>query len=419
MSSSKPSKKAPLKVLVVFGTRPEAIKMAPVVRSLRKRPNDFKTTVVVTAQHRTMLDQVMKLFNITSDYDLDIMQQNQSLEHVVTQVILQLGPILEKEKPDVVLVHGDTVTTFAATLSAFYHKIPVGHVEAGLRSYDMANPFPEESNRVLADHICSLHFAPTHQAKENLLKENISPERIFVTGNTVTDALFIAIKEPHHWTDPTLKALFDPSKKSDGTKPAGRMILLTAHRRENLGTALEAVFRGLRRIVDKHPGVYIVYPVHLNPNVQKTAQAVLGNHPRIYLIPPVDYLDLVNLLEKAHIVVTDSGGIQEEAPALGKPVLVLRKVTERPEAVAAGTAKIIGVEEQGVYQDVNELLTNQRIYERMANAVNPYGDGKATLRILDAIRFHFGVWNERPAEFLGDVASAPTSLWPRRRKSDY
>jgi len=409
-------RKSPLKVLCVFGTRPEAIKMAPVVRSLRKRPNDFKTTIVVTAQHRAMLDQVLSLFHISSDYDLNIMQQNQSLEYVVTQVLGQLGPILEKEKPDVALVHGDTITTFAAALSAFYHRIPVGHVEAGLRSYDAANPFPEESSRVLADHLCSLHFAPTHQAKKNLLKENIAPGGIFVTGNTVTDALFIAMKEPHQWTDPTLKALFDPKTQTDATQPAARLILLTAHRRENHGAPLENVFRGLRRVVDEHPGVYVVYPVHLNPNVQKAAQAALGGHARIHLIPPIDYLDLVNLLEKSYLVVTDSGGIQEEAPALGKPVLVLRKVTERPEAVKAGTARIIGVEEAGVYKSVNELLVNQRAYERMANAVNPYGDGKATLRILDAIRFHFGVWNERPAEFRGDGSAPPVSLWPRRKR---
>jgi UDP-N-acetylglucosamine 2-epimerase (non-hydrolysing) len=412
------SKKQPLKVLTVFGTRPEAIKMAPVVRSLRKRPADFKTTVVVTAQHRQMLDQVMELFHITSDHDLNVMQQNQSLEHVVTEVINKLGPILEAEKPDIVLVHGDTVTTFAAALSAFYHRIPVGHVEAGLRSYDMANPFPEESNRVLTDHLCALHFAPTHQARRNLLKENVDKNRIFVTGNTVTDALFIAMKEPHQWTEPKLKALFDPKSHSEATAPAHRMILVTAHRRESLGPALENVFRALRRIVEDHPGVYIVYPVHLNPSVQKTAEKVLGGHPNIHLIPPIDYLDLVNLLERTYLVVTDSGGIQEEAPALGKPVLVLRKVTERPEAVQAGTAKVIGVEEEGVYKAVDELLTNQRTYERMANAVNPYGDGKATLRILDAIRFHFGLWKERPAEFLGDKPEESASLWPRRRRTD-
>jgi UDP-N-acetylglucosamine 2-epimerase (non-hydrolysing) len=282
----------------------------------------------------------------------------------------------------------------------------------------MHNPFPEESNRVLTDHLCSLHFAPTHQAKENLLKENIDREKIFVTGNTVTDALFIAMKEPHHWTDSVLKYLFNPSVQTDATQPAARMILVTAHRRENHGAPLDNVFRALRRIVEDNPGVYIVYPVHLNPNVQKSAQAILGKHPKIHLIPPIDYLDLVNLLEKAYIVVTDSGGIQEEAPALGKPVMVLRKVTERPEAVAAGTAKVVGVEEEGVYEDVKELLNNQRVFERMANAVNPYGDGKATLRILDAIRYHFKVWNERPAEFMGDLASAPHSLWPRRRKHE-
>ena len=394
--------KPPIKVMAVFGTRPEAIKMAPVCRSLRKRPNDFKTLIVLTAQHRTMLDQVMTLFSITADHDLNIMQQNQTLEYVVTEVIQKITPILKNEKPDIVLVHGDTVTTFAAALAAFYQNVPVGHVEAGLRSYDMHNPFPEESNRVLTDHLCTLHFAPTHQAEENLLKENIGQKKIFVTGNTVTDALFIAMKEPHRWTDPALKALFDPDKLTDATQPAARMILVTAHRRENHGAPLDNVFRALRRVVDELPGVYIVYPVHLNPNVQKSARAVLGNHPKIHLIAPIDYLDMVHIMEKAYMVVTDSGGIQEEAPALGKPVLVLRKVTERPEAVAAGTAKVIGVEEQGVYQDVKELLNNPRVYERMANAVNPYGDGKATLRILDAIRFHFKVWDERPAEFMGD-----------------
>jgi UDP-N-acetylglucosamine 2-epimerase (non-hydrolysing) len=410
-------KKSPIKVMVVFGTRPEAIKMAPVCRSLLKRPSDFKTVVVITAQHRTMLDQVMTLFKIQPDHDLNIMQQNQTLEYVVTEVIEKVTPILKAEKPDIVLVHGDTVTTFAAALSAFYQRIPVGHVEAGLRSYDMHNPFPEESSRVLTDDLCTMHFAPTHQAKENLLKENINPEKIFVTGNTVTDALFIALKEPHQWSDPTLKHLLDPHHLTDATQPAARMILVTAHRRENHGAPLDNVFRALRRTVEDNPGVYIVYPVHLNPNVQKSAQAVLGNHPKIHLIPPIDYLDLVNLLEKAYVVVTDSGGIQEEAPALGKPVLVLRKVTERPEAVAAGTAKVIGVDEEEVYESIRELLSNQRVYERMANAVNPYGDGKATLRILDAIRYHFKVWDERPAEFMGDLAS-PHSLWPRRRKHE-
>jgi len=389
-----------LSVLLVFGTRPEAIKMAPLVRSLRQRAKEFKTTVVLTAQHRQMLDQVMDLFRITSDYDLNVMQKDQTLEHVVTQVLNGLGPILDHEKPDIVLVHGDTITTFAAALSAFYHRVPVGHVEAGLRSYDKANPFPEESNRVLADHLCTLFFAPTPQARENLLKENIPSNGVFVTGNTVTDALFIALQEKHAWTDPTLKTLFN-DQRGDAT----RYILLTAHRRENLGAPLERVFKGLRRAVDDTPDVAVVYPVHLNPNVQKTAQAVLGGHPRIHLIPPVDYLDLVHLMERSTLVVTDSGGIQEEAPALGKPVLVLRKVTERPEAVAAGTAAIIGVDEQGVYRKVRELLTDKRAYDQMANAVNPYGDGRATERTLDAIRYHFQIQSNRPEEFRGDTAA--------------
>jgi len=388
-----PAKKKRIHVLSVFGTRPEAIKMAPVVRALRQSASDFKTTVVVTAQHRSMLDQVMKLFGITSDYDLNIMQKDQTLEHIVTAVLLQLAPILEKEKPDIVLVHGDTTTTLAAALSAYYHRIPVGHVEAGLRSYDHANPFPEESNRVLADHLCTLHFAPTHQSRENLLKENIPAKKIFVTGNTVTDALFIAIHAKHRWENPTLRSLM--GKES-------RLILVTAHRRENHGAPLEQVFKGLRKVVETHPNVSVVYPVHLNPHVQKSAKAILSGHPRIHLLPPVNYLDLVHLMEKSFLVVTDSGGIQEEAPALGKPVLVLRKVTERPEAVAAGTAEIVGVEEKGIVKKISELLTNAQSYERMANAVNPYGDGQATGRILDAIRYHFGRRTKRPAEFRGD-----------------
>lgn len=395
--------KQPLKVACVFGTRPEAIKMAPVVRSLRKRPEDFSTCVIVTAQHRMMLDQVMDLFHIGSDYDLDIMIRDQTLEHVTTQVLDKLAALWQKEAPDLILVQGDTVTTFAAALSAFYHRIAIGHVEAGLRSFDKANPFPEESSRMLTDALSTLYFAPTHQAKENLLEENVPKERIFVTGNTVTDALIIALHEPHHWTARELQKIFDPAGATHATQPGSELILVTAHRRENHGRPLENVFRALRRIVAAHPGVYVIYPVHLNPNVQRTAQEILGGDPRIHLIPPVDYLDLVNLLKRCHLVVTDSGGIQEEAPALGKPVLVLRKVTERPEAVAAGTAKVIGVDEEGVYQELHRLLTDQRIYKRMANAVNPYGDGKATLRILDAIRFHFGLWDERPAEFLGDL----------------
>jgi UDP-N-acetylglucosamine 2-epimerase (non-hydrolysing) len=316
-------------------------------------------------------------------------------------VVEKITPILKDEKPDFVLVHGDTVTTFAAALAAFYQKIPVGHVEAGLRSYDMENPFPEESNRVLTDHLCAMHFAPTHQARENLLKENIAPEKITVTGNTVTDALFLAMKLPHEWTEPALKKIFASPKSASG-RGEERMILVTAHRRENHGAPLDNVFRALRRVADDNPGVSIIYPVHLNPNVQASARTGLANHPRIHLVPPVDYLDLVHLMEEAYLVVTDSGGIQEEAPALGKPVLVLRKVTERPEAVAAGTAKVVGVDEQDVYQNITELLRDPKAYARMANAVNPYGDGKVTPRILDAIRYFFKRSDERPAEFMGD-----------------
>jgi UDP-N-acetylglucosamine 2-epimerase (non-hydrolysing) len=382
-----------MKVLSVFGTRPEAIKMAPLVRSLREHSGDFVSRVVVSAQHRHMLDQVMRLFEITSDYDLNIMQSNQTLEHIVNSVLGRLGPILDSEKPDMVLVHGDTTTTFAASLSAFYHRIPVGHVEAGLRSYDKANPFPEESNRVLADHLCTLHFAPTHRAGENLLKENIPAGGIFVTGNTVIDALKFAVKRNHAWTHNSLKEL---------SLADSRVILVTAHRRENLGEVMAGIFRALRRVAEKHPDVKIVYPVHLNPRVQNVAKEVLGNHPRIHLIPPVDYLDLINLMKLSYLVVTDSGGIQEEAPALGKPVLVLRKVTERPEAVSAGTARVAGVEEQKVFEEIDRLLVDQPEYEHMANAVNPYGDGGASARILDALKYHSGVSKKPPEEFEGD-----------------
>jgi len=390
----------PLRLAVIFGTRPEAIKMAPVCRALRGKSSDYKTSIIVTAQHRDMLDQVMGLFGLSSDHDLNIMQQNQTLDFILTQTLSKLTPILNKEKPDLVLVHGDTLTTFAAALAAFYLHIPVGHVEAGLRSYDTDNPFPEESNRVLTDHLSALHFAPTHQARQNLLKENIPEGRIFVTGNTVTDALKMALQETHRWSDPILQKLF-----SAGI-PEARMILLTAHRRENLGAPMENVFRALRRTIEDHPDTILIYPVHLNPKVQDCARRVLGSHPRIHLIPPVDYHDLVNLLQRSHLVVTDSGGIQEEAPVLGKPVLVLRKVTERPEAVAAGTARVIGVEEKPVYDQLHELLSNQSAYARMANAINPYGDGKATPRILDAIAYHFGLLSQRPEEFLGDLAAS-------------
>jgi UDP-N-acetylglucosamine 2-epimerase (non-hydrolysing) len=415
----------PLKIFAVFGTRPEAIKMAPLCRAL-KADSSFELQVLLTAQHRKMLDQVMDLFRIPPDHDLNIMQDNQTLEHVVTQVLTRLGPLLEKERPDLVLVHGDTVTTFAAALSAFYHKVPVGHVEAGLRSYDMENPFPEESNRVLADHLCALHFAPTHAALKNLRRENISAKGIFVTGNTVIDALKIATAQPHDWKEPALANLFKASEDSSSPAASGggsimaakgrdgfpptirgndgrRLILLTAHRRENHGAPLEQVFRGLRRVIDEESDTTMIYPVHLNPKVQKPAKEILSGHPRIHLIPPVDYLDLVNLMKRATLVVTDSGGIQEEAPALGKPVLVLRKVTERPEAVKAGTARVIGVEEERVYRSVRELLTRPSLYRRMANAVNPYGDGKATARILESIQFYFGRRPRRPAEFRGDL----------------
>lgn len=393
----------PFHVMAVFGTRPEAIKMAPVLRRLRKQ-GDLKTSVVLTGQHREMLDQVLSLFHIRPDTDLRLMQPGQSLEHVVTEVLNRLGPVLESAQPNLVLVHGDTVTTFAAALSAFYHRIPVGHVEAGLRSQDMANPFPEEANRVLADHLCSLHFAPTAGARRNLRREGIAAERIFVTGNTVTDALLLALEQRRPWANPHVKALME--RTGDAGAKKTRFILLTAHRRENHGAPLEQVLRALRRVVDDNADVRLIYPVHLNPAVQKSATEILSGHPRIHLLPPLDYLDLVRLMEASTLIVTDSGGIQEEAPTLGKPVLVLRKVTERPEAVAAGTAAVIGVQEDRVYKEVTRVLSQPRVYARMANAVNPYGDGRAAGRIVDIIRYRFGLGGRRPADFA-----------PRRRRA--
>lgn len=377
-----------LNIVTVFGTRPEAIKMAPLCRALRERSSEFSSTIIVTAQHRSMLDQVLSHFRLRADVDLNIMQANQSLDHIATSVLSRLGPALDRIRPDLVLVHGDTTTTFAAALSAFYRKIPVGHVEAGLRSYDYENPFPEESNRVLADHLCTLHFAPTAAARKNLLRERIPARGIFVTGNTVIDALRWSLKH-------------QPGALPVRRLRASRLILLTAHRRENHGEPLVQVFRGLRRVVEAHPDTVLVYPVHLSPHVQAPAHSILGRHPRIHLIPPVDYAQMATLLKAATLVVTDSGGLQEEAPALGKPVLVLRKVTERPEAVRAGTARVIGVEEGRVFRSVSRLLSDPAAYRRMAQAVNPYGDGHAVPRIVDAIRYHFGLRKVRPKEFEG------------------
>jgi UDP-N-acetylglucosamine 2-epimerase (non-hydrolysing) len=369
--------------------------MAPLVKEFQKRRSEFITNVCVTAQHRQMLDEVLGVFRITPDHDLNIMQDGQTLYHITSAALCRMEQVLTDEKPDMVLVHGDTTTTFAASLAAFYQKIPVGHVEAGLRSYNRRHPFPEEANRLLTDAICDLYFAPTSTSRKALLRENMSADRIFVTGNTVIDALYMALAQKRPFNAPQLKQLFAPSK----TRSQSRLILVTAHRRENFGKPLENAFTALRRVAERYEDVRIVYPVHLNPNVQEPAKRILGNVKNIHLLPPVNYPDLANLIQRATLVVTDSGGLQEEAPSLGKPVLVLREVTERPEAVKAGTVKIVGTDEKKVFGEICRTLENRRQYEKMARAVNPYGDGKACSRTVEAVRYYFGFRSARPSEF--------------------
>lgn len=376
-----------LKVMTVFGTRPEAIKMAPLVLELEKA-KDIESLVCITAQHREMLDMVMELFNIKADYDLNIMQANQTLTGITTRAIDGLSKVFEEARPDVVLVHGDTTTTFCGSLAAFYNHIPVGHVEAGLRTYDKYSPFPEEINRCLTGTIAEYHFAPTLNNKNNLVKEQKRGD-IFITGNTVIDAIKYTVKPDYVFRDPALQTL-DFSK---------RTILVTAHRRENLGKPLENICKAILAVVNDTPDVQVVYPVHLNPKVRETAFGVLGSHDRIHLIDPLDVDELHNLMSRCYLVMTDSGGLQEEAPSLGKPVLVLRTETERPEAVYAGTVKMAGCEYDEIYKLARELLTSEKAYNEMAHAVNPYGDGKASERIVDALRYSFGLSTKAPEEF--------------------
>ncbi|KRQ87743.1 UDP-N-acetylglucosamine 2-epimerase [Caloramator mitchellensis] len=378
-----------IKVMTIFGTRPEAIKMAPLVKELEKR-EQFESIVCVTAQHREMLDQVLELFKIKPDYDLNIMQQRQSLSGITTRVLEGLEEIFKKSQPDIVLVHGDTTTTFAGSLAAFYNQIKVGHVEAGLRSFNKYFPFPEEMNRKLTGAISDLHFAPTKTAKENLLREGVKQEDIFVTGNTVIDAMNTTVEKSYRFETEELNEINYKNKK---------VIMVTAHRRENWGEPLENICTALRRIAEDFEEVEIIYLVHLNPAVKEVAYKVLGDVPRVHLLPPLDTKETHNLMNKSYMVVTDSGGLQEEAPHLGKPVLVLRDVTERPEAVSAGTAKIIGTDKENVYQNIKNLLTDKEAYNKMANAINPYGDGKASERIADSILYYFGIYKKRPDEF--------------------
>ena len=380
-----------IKVMTVFGTRPEAIKMAPVVLELKKYPDLITPIVAVTAQHRDMLDQVLNLFNIKPDYDLNIMAQGQTLFDITTKAMNGLNEVLSKEKPDIVLVHGDTTTTFAGALAAYYHETAVGHVEAGLRTYNKYSPFPEELNRKLTGVIADLHFAPTDTASGNLKAEGTKEDKIFVTGNTVIDALHKTVTDDFKFDDEKL-ANIDYENK--------RIILVTTHRRENLGEPMRHVYKALKDIVNEFDDVEIVFPVHKNPKVREVVNEELGNIEAVHLIDPLDYEPFANLMHRAFLVLTDSGGIQEEAPSLGKPVLVLRDTTERPEAVKAGTVKLIGTERQKVYEETKYLLTDHDEYQRMANTCNPYGDGKASKRIIEAILYHYGLSQEKPDSFI-------------------
>lgn len=378
-----------IKVMTVFGTRPEAIKMAPVVLELQKHADRIQTIVAVTAQHRQMLDQVLDLFQITPDYDLDIMSQGQTLYDITTKSLMGLKDVLAKEKPDLVLVHGDTTTTFAGALASYYQQVPVGHVEAGLRTGDIYSPFPEEMNRKLTGAIAAIHFAPTATAKANLLKENVNPSHIYVTGNTVIDALMTTVAGDDDFGDDLKDVDFQNH----------RVILLTTHRRENLGEPMRHIYKALRRIIEEIPDTEIVFPVHRNPLVRKVVEEELAGVDRIHLIDPMEYEPFANLMSLSSLVLTDSGGIQEEAPSLSKPVLVLRNTTERPEAVEAGTVRLIGTDKDVVYAETKRLLTDQAAYDAMSNAVNPYGDGKASQRIVQAILHAFAGEEAVPADF--------------------
>lgn len=378
-----------IKAMTVFGTRPEAIKMAPLALELAKR-EEFDAKVCVTAQHRQMLDQVLEIFGIKPDYDLDIMKERQSLVGITTRVLSGLDEVIKKEKPDVVLVHGDTSTTFAGALAAFYNQVKIGHVEAGLRTYDKYSPFPEEMNRCLTGVMADFHFSPTVANKNNLLKENVCEKNIYITGNTVIDALRSTVKDDYEFNDKTLAELDFSSKK---------VILVTAHRRENLGEPLRNICEALKDIVTRYNDVHIVYPVHLNPAVREVANEVLGGLERVSLIEPVNVDDLHNAISRCYMVMTDSGGLQEEAPSLAKPVIVLRNETERPEAVEAGTVKVAGVEKENIIALATELIENKEAYSSMAHAANPYGDGNASKRIADALLYEFGIKKERVADF--------------------
>ena len=377
------------KIMLVFGTRPEAIKMAPLVKEFQKYPDKFKTIVCVTGQHREMLDQVLRIFEITPDYDLNIMKQGQDLYDVTSRVLLGMRDVLKEVQPDIVLVHGDTTTSTAAALAAFYQQIPVGHVEAGLRTHNIYSPWPEEMNRQLTGRIATYHFAPTPLSKQNLLAENVKPEQIAVTGNTVIDALYMVVDKiksnkelDKELEEILLRSGYDVNRLSDGKK----LVLITGHRRENFGNGFISMCKAIQTLTQKYPDVDFVYPMHLNPNVRKPIHEVFGEDlshlGNMFFIEPLEYLSFIYLMEKSSIVLTDSGGIQEEAPGLGKPVLVMRDTTERPEALEAGTVKLVGTDFDKIVNEVSALLEHRECYEKMSKAVNPYGDGKACRRII-------------------------------------
>lgn len=360
-----------IKVMSIFGTRPEAIKMAPLVKELENR-KEIESIVCVTAQHREMLDQVLNVFNIVPKYDLNVMKQGQTLSEITTRVLLGLEEIIKKEKPNIVLVHGDTTTTFAGALAAFYSQVDIGHVEAGLRTWNKYSPFPEEMNRQMVDRLTDMYFAPTDISMNNLILESIDKNKIYVTGNTAIDAMKTTVKE--NYNHPVLEWLGD-----------SKMILLTSHRRENLGEPMKNIFRAIKKIVEEYDDIKVVYPVHLNPKIREIANEIFKDNDKVKLIEPLEVVDFHNFINKSFIILTDSGGIQEEAPSLGKPVLVLRNTTERPEGVSAGTLKLVGTDETVIYNETKKLIDNKKEYEKMSRASNPYGDGHASQKIVDAI----------------------------------
>jgi UDP-N-acetylglucosamine 2-epimerase (non-hydrolysing) len=378
------------KIAVIFGTRPDTIKIAPIILELKKFPQQFCVVSIATAQHRHMLDQVLSVFNIVPQYDLNVMLPNQTLAHLTSKIISALDDVLVKEKPDMVLVQGDTTTTFVGSLAAFYRHIPIGHIEAGLRTHDKANPFPEEINRRLTSCVADLNFAPTDTAKKALLKENTPKERIYVTGNSVIDALKLSIRNEYKFDTTALNRITAENK---------RIILITMHRRENWGEPMRGACNAVKRLAEKYPDVNFVFPVHLNPVVRNVVYPVLGSQSNVFLIEPLDYLDFLNLMSKSYLIISDSGGVQEEGPALGKPILVMRKTTERPEAIEYGTVKLVGLDENRIFVTTRKLLDDRKAYRKMATAVNPYGDGLASKRTVDILRNYFGISKKKVNEF--------------------